>query len=135
MVSFGAHPKSNNCTFNVDYPGCHFCNRAIYKCYNRFSTGTKYYVRAYATNTAGTGYGADQTFTTTGVAPIVTTQPVTGIGTVVATGNGNITYLGAPNPTQYGVVGVQHLIDNCINYQNKSGSNSCTDLLQVALPG
>jgi len=35
--------------------------------------------------------------------PTVTTQVVTGIGTTIATGNGNIVSLGAPNPTQHGV--------------------------------
>ena len=65
--------------------------------------GTIYHVRAYATNTAGTAYGADVTFTVPGP-PTVTTQAVTAIGTTTATGNGNITSLGAPNPTQYGVV-------------------------------
>jgi len=35
--------------------------------------------------------------------PTVTTQAVTGIGTTTATGNGNITDLGATNPTQHGV--------------------------------
>jgi hypothetical protein len=38
------------------------------------------------------------------MAPTVTTQAVTAIGTTTATGNGNITNLGVPNPTQYGVV-------------------------------
>ena len=36
--------------------------------------------------------------------PTVTTQPVTDIGTTTATGNGDITSLGEPAPTQYGVV-------------------------------
>ncbi len=66
---------------------------------------TLYHVRAYATNTVGTSYGADVTFTTLALtAPTVTTQAVTVIGTTTATGNGNITSLGVPNPTQYGVV-------------------------------
>ncbi len=38
------------------------------------------------------------------VAPTVTTQAVTAITATTATGNGNITALGVPNPTQYGVV-------------------------------
>ena len=37
-------------------------------------------------------------------APTVTTQPVTGIGTAAATGNGNVTDLGNPDPTEHGVV-------------------------------
>ena len=36
--------------------------------------------------------------------PIVTTQVVSAVNVTSATGNGNITNLGVPNPTQYGVV-------------------------------
>ncbi|NOU18938.1 MAG: DUF333 domain-containing protein [Bacteroidales bacterium] len=35
------------------------------------ASGTTYYVRAYATNAKGTSYGSQDTFTTTGIAPIV----------------------------------------------------------------
>jgi parallel beta-helix repeat protein len=65
---------------------------------------TLYHVRAYATNAVGTVYANDETFTTLGILPTVTTQAVTNITTTTATGNGNITILGVPNPTQYGVV-------------------------------
>ncbi len=41
---------------------------------------------------------------TENVAPIVTTQAVSNISGTEATGNGNITSLGVPNPTQYGLV-------------------------------
>ena len=37
------------------------------------------------------------------MSPTVTTQAVTLIGTTTATGNGNVTALGIPNPTQHGV--------------------------------
>ena len=67
------------------------------------SPGTKYYVKAYATNVNGTVYGDEVSFTTL-VPPIVTTQEVTNINTTTATGNGNITFLGSNSPTQYGVV-------------------------------
>jgi len=66
--------------------------------------GTTYYVRAFATNQAGTGYGVVIPFTTIGRIPDVTTEPVTAIGIHTATGNGTITDLGAPFPTDYGVV-------------------------------
>ncbi|MBI5944540.1 MAG: right-handed parallel beta-helix repeat-containing protein [Chloroflexi bacterium] len=65
--------------------------------------GTQYYVRAYATNTMGTVYGEEVSFTSL-IVPTVTTQAVTNITTTTATGNGNITALGIPNPTQHGVV-------------------------------
>ena len=45
------------------------------------SPGTTYYVRAYATNSAGTGYGAQKTFTTsflnTGSIPSTSSSPIT----------------------------------------------------------
>jgi hypothetical protein len=67
------------------------------------SPGTHFYVRAYAYNSAGYGYGNTVQFETTGstvVAPTVTTQAVTGIGNTIATGNGNITATGGENCTQ-----------------------------------
>ena len=67
------------------------------------SPDTTYYVRAYATNTAGTTYGMQVSFTTNPVPPTVTTQAVTSISATTATGNGNVTDLGVPNPTQHGV--------------------------------
>ena len=66
--------------------------------------GTTYYIRAYATNVAGTGYGAEISTKTLGLLPTVTTLPASAIGTTVALGNGNIVNLGVPNPTQYGFV-------------------------------
>jgi hypothetical protein len=65
--------------------------------------GTQYYVRAYATNATGTVYGTEVTFITY-QAPTVTTQAVTNIATTSAMGNGTITALGVPNPTEYGIV-------------------------------
>jgi uncharacterized protein (TIGR02145 family) len=41
--------------------------------------GTTYHVRAYATNSVGTAYGEDITFTTSGLAPSATTQDATNI--------------------------------------------------------
>ncbi len=67
------------------------------------AANTSYFVRAYATNTAGTSYGAQVSFTTDPAPATVTTQAVTEIAVTTATGNGNITDLGVPNPTQHGV--------------------------------
>ena len=65
---------------------------------------TTYHIRAFATNLAGTGYGADSTFTTKGLPPIITTNPATNIGITTATFNGCIESLGAPNPVQHGFI-------------------------------
>ena len=51
-----------------------------------------YYVRAYATNSTGTGYGNQITFTTTQVAvPILTSTEITSISSTTAISGGNIT--------------------------------------------
>lgn len=56
------------------------------------SPGTTYYVRAYATNTAGTSYGNERSFTTNPVlSPALTTTTVTGLTTTTATSGGNVT--------------------------------------------
>jgi uncharacterized protein (TIGR02145 family) len=53
---------------------------------------TKYYVRAYATSSAGTGYGNEVSFTTSEIAiPLLTTATVTSITQVSAIVGGNIT--------------------------------------------
>lgn len=53
--------------------------------------GTLYYVRAYATNVAGTTYGFETAFTTVPITPILTTIDVTEITTNSAITGGNIT--------------------------------------------
>ncbi|MBL7968240.1 MAG: hypothetical protein JNK09_14655, partial [Prolixibacteraceae bacterium] len=56
------------------------------------------YMAAYIDDISLTNIGSSSS------APTVTTQAVSSISTTTATGNGNITDLGVPNPTQYGVV-------------------------------
>jgi phosphodiesterase/alkaline phosphatase D-like protein len=54
---------------------------------------TTYHYRVVATNSSGTTYGADMTFTTTapsGPAPVVITDPASGIGVDFATLNGQV---------------------------------------------
>lgn len=53
---------------------------------------TTYYVRAYATNSVGTAYGSQISFTTTQTAtvPTVSTNVVTGVNTTSATCGGNV---------------------------------------------
>jgi uncharacterized protein (TIGR02145 family) len=54
------------------------------------TAGTTYHLRAYATNSAGTAYGEDLTFTTLGQTPAATTQAVTNISASGATLNGTV---------------------------------------------
>jgi len=66
--------------------------------------GTIYYVRAYATNVAGTGYGTAMSFTTLGQAPTATAEIATNITTTSATLNGstNANYLSTVVTFEYG---------------------------------
>lgn len=53
---------------------------------------TKYYVRAYATNSEGTSFGSEVSFTTLGISkPSLTTQSVTNITRTTATSGGVVT--------------------------------------------
>src|SRR4030042_3933200 len=56
--------------------------------------GTKYYIRAYATNGTGTSYGEELNFTTSSVVPTLTTIPATSITVTTATSGGDITSSG-----------------------------------------
>jgi len=97
------------------------------------SANTTYYVRAYATNIAGTSYGSEVSFTTSPIAPTVTTQAVSSITASTATGNGNITSLGVPNPTAHGVcwntTGTPTVSDSKVN----NGATSATGAFTAAI--
>ena len=62
-----------------------------------------YYVRAYATNSAGTGYGPEVFFETKFDKPTVTTTEITGITATTAKSGGNVTYDGGAAVTSRGV--------------------------------
>ncbi len=67
------------------------------------SPGTAYFVRAYATNSVGTSYGSEKTFTTITVAPTVTTAAVSDITLISASSGGNVTANGGAAVTARGV--------------------------------
>jgi hypothetical protein len=67
------------------------------------TSNTTYYVRAFATNSTGTAYGAEVTFTTLSNLPTVTTNPVTNITQTTATGGGNVTSTGGADVTERGI--------------------------------
>ena len=65
---------------------------------------TTYHIRAYATNSAGTAYGQDLSFTTpANTAPILTTTAITAITPTTASSGGNITESGGATVTARGV--------------------------------
>jgi hypothetical protein len=68
------------------------------------NSGTAYYMRAYATNSEGTGYGLPVSFTTLGQTPLATTLDATNILSIGATLNGsvNANYLSTTVTFEYG---------------------------------
>src|SRR5690554_5602956 len=64
---------------------------------------TTYYLRAYATNSAGNGYGSTMSFTTQARFPVLSTREVTDITENSATSGGNITDDGDVLITAHGV--------------------------------
>lgn len=69
---------------------------------SNLAEGNTYYVRAYATNEAGTEYGDEVTFTTL-TEPSVITAPVTNITQITATGGGIVTEDGGSAVTARGI--------------------------------
>ena len=68
------------------------------------TAGTTYYVRAYAKNKAGVGYGEELSFKTRDPEPpTVTTSAVINISNTSATGGGNVTSDGGAEVTERGV--------------------------------
>jgi uncharacterized protein (TIGR02145 family) len=80
--------------------------------------GTTYYVRAYATNSSGTGYGAEKSFVTL-IIPSVTTADISDITATTATGGGDVTFAGNTTVTARGVCWSTN--------QNPTTSNSKTN--------
>ena len=72
---------------------------------NGLNAGTTYHVRAYATNSVGTAYGSDLSFTTLGEAPECITQTPINITSSGATLNGtvNANYLATTVTFEYGI--------------------------------
>ena len=68
------------------------------------TAGTTYYYKAYATNSVGTAYGREQSFTTLTVAPTASTTAASDITSTTATLNGNITSDGGATITARGFV-------------------------------
>jgi hypothetical protein len=85
--------------------------------------GTIYYVRAYATNSTGTGYG-NQTTVSTGLSPAVTTDDVTSISYYTAVSGGNITDDGGCPVTQKGVCWNYASNPTIANFKTTEGAGS-----------
>jgi uncharacterized protein (TIGR02145 family) len=101
--------------------------------------GTGYHVRAYATNSAGTAYGADVPFTTTAVAvPTVTTTAITGLTLTSAISGGNVSADGGAAVTARGVcwaITANPVIGATNTTSNGTGTGVFTSNLAGLLPG
>ncbi len=103
------------------------------------SPNTTYYVRAYATNSAGTGYGSQVSFTSNiaGSAPTVTTVSITNIDSTTAAGGGNVISDGGFSVTARGICWSASqnptVSDNHTN--NGSGSGAFTSAMTGLSPG
>jgi len=64
---------------------------------------TQYYIRAYATNSAGTAYGNEASFTTGSIAPVISTDEITAITATTAKSGGNIGNAGTPAYNERGI--------------------------------
>ncbi len=97
--------------------------------------GTLYHIRAYATNSAGTAYGSDLTFTTTAVVttPTVTTTAASAPGTTTATSGGNVTADGGATVTARGVCWSTSLNPTTANSKTTDGTG--TGIFSSALTG
>jgi uncharacterized protein (TIGR02145 family) len=100
------------------------------------SSSVTYYVRAYAANSTGTGYGNQQSFTTSSTSntlPVVTSTSVTGLTTLQATFNAEVNSQGGGTVTERGAV--WNTIGNPTVNSNQIQSGSGTGIYTVTLPG
>ena len=67
------------------------------------TAGTTYYVRAYATNSAGTVFGDEIIFSTADTTPTVTTKAISILSETTALSGGNITFDGGAAVTMCGI--------------------------------
>jgi len=100
-VCFGTNPNptvAGSKTTNGDGPG------EFVSALTGLKGNTKYYVRSYATNSAGTGYGSEVSFTTLVDLPVVTTASVTEITKTTAVSGGEVKSDGGGEVTERGIV-------------------------------
>ncbi len=98
---------------------------------------TTYYVRAYATNSSGTAYGMDRSFTTGGDKPAVITASVSAVTAATASCGGNVTYQGAAPVTTHGVCWSRYPNPTTANSYtiNGSGTGAFTSSITGLTPG
>ncbi len=100
--------------------------------------GTTYYLRAFATNSAGTAYGNELTFVTNPIlVPVVTTSTVTTITRISANSGGNVTNDGGSAVLTkgicFGTLPSPTISQNVV--EGGSGTGSFTANLTLLIPG
>jgi hypothetical protein len=100
------------------------------------SVNTTYYVRAYATNTKNTAYGAESSFKTEKGLPIISTTSISEILTTSAKSGGNITYDGGFPVTARGICWSTSQNPTTANSKttNGTGTGTFTSSLTGILP-
>ena len=68
-------------------------------------------------------------------APTITTQAVTGITSTTATGNGNITSLGVPDPTAHGICWAESKAPTLADASSDEGAASSTGAFTSSMAG
>ena len=101
------------------------------------TANTFYYYRAYATNSAGTGYGPQISFTTKAALPSVFTDYVTTITTGSAVVQGHVTTTGSAAVTEKGLCYSKNSNPPTI-YDNKivigNGTGAINSILNILIP-
>ena len=88
---------------------------------------TKYYVRAFAANEAGTVYGNEYEFTTLALTvPVLSTKDIGGISSNIAGSGGNITNDGGSPITSKGICWSLNTLPDLTNYKTTDGSGSAS---------
>jgi len=100
---------------------------------------TTYYIRSYATNTAGTGYGNEFSFNTLigAIPPTLTTNAATEISYTTFTTGGNISFEGGASVTARGIIWSQTQIPTIslpTKTVNGSGNGSFTSYMFDLIP-
>ena len=106
--SINAYGICYNTTGNPTISDSHTSNCCGTTSWNHYisvlTPATKYYFRAYATNSVGTTYGAEDSLTTLAAPPTVTTDPITDYTATTAVYGGNVTDDGGDSVTVRGVL-------------------------------
>lgn len=98
--------------------------------------GTIYYIRAHATNSAGTGYGNQNSFTSTSSIPSVTTKDLTGVLETSAIAGVDVLYDGGSSVSERGICYSKNPNPTIADSKIKSGTGtgSFTNSLNTLMP-